>query len=71
MHFEIYMGGEPAWTEDDQPVEFETRAEAEAALAEYLAEVAESVASGDCAGYDEDDFEIAEINTPPSKDQDR
>jgi ABC-type glycerol-3-phosphate transport system substrate-binding protein len=61
MHFEIYMGGEPAWTEDGQPVTFDSKPEAEAALTEYLEEIAEAVANGDMIGYDEDEFEIVEF----------
>jgi hypothetical protein len=37
---------ENTWTEDETPVTFQTRKEAETALAEFLADMAEAVASG-------------------------
>lgn len=53
---------ENCWTVDDVPVTFATRAEAEAELKSYLADVADAVAAGDmCDGYDRDDFRIVEV----------
>jgi hypothetical protein len=55
-------GNENCWTEDGLPVTFHSMEAAEKALAEYLADVEESVASGDLEeGYTEDDFEIVRV----------
>lgn len=50
------------WTVDGKPSTFATRAEAEAELEDYLADVAEAVAAGNLVeGYDRDDFRIVEV----------
>lgn len=53
---------ENCWSVDGAPSTFTTRAEAEAELEAYLAEVADAVASGDMLdGYDREDFRIVEV----------
>lgn len=58
-------GWENCWTVDDMPMTFATRAEAEAELSAYLADIAAAVEAGDMVeAYDPDDSRVVEVRPP-------
>lgn len=62
--FTVCDGWVNTWTVDEVPETFATRAEAQAALDEFLAEIQDEIEAGQRApdeGYDPDDFRIEAI----------
>jgi hypothetical protein len=68
-HYEVQhhthcQGWVNCWQVDDKPQTFATREEAEAELAEYLAEIQVEIDSGEREadqGYDASEFQIVEV----------
>lgn len=64
-HYEVQhqmLGGwQNTWSTDDKPVTFATQAEAETALADFLADSAEAERNGDAIDYDPTQWRVAEV----------
>lgn len=61
QHYTHCQGWVNTWLVDDQPQRFTTREEAEAELAEFLADIEAEIASGEREpdnGYSADEFRI-------------
>ncbi len=61
LHNFSFGWDDAGWVDDFGPALFATRAEAEAAINEFLADTDDAVADGDMAfGYSRDDFQVVE-----------
>lgn len=59
----MFCGWENTWSDDEEtPVSFESVDQAQAALAEHLADLREAVAGGHMSDYSPEDFRIVEVS---------
>lgn len=64
QHYTLCQGWINTWLEDDKPMTFATREDAERELADFLADIDAEIKSGEREadnGYDASEFEIVEV----------